>query len=171
MALVNGDPAGYVASVELEAEFTSEPFQGEGEPPAHAIKARDAAGKAGLTTDFGPLGTTVRGDADLLLSALTDIARAAIDGGATRFTLQVRRADDTAPAAIELNSALDRLIGEVERELGGKLADLDRAGKQRAVRMFKERGAFTLRKSVATVAEALGVTRFTVYNYLNRDTG
>src|SRR3981081_2436597 len=150
MALVNGDPAGYVASVELEAEFTSEPFQGEGEPPAHAIKARDAAGKAGLTTDFGPLGTTVR--------------------GGTRFTLQVRRADDTAPAAIELNSALDRLIGEVERELGGKLADLDRAGKQCAVRMFKERGAFTLRKSVATIAEALGVTRFTVYNYLNRDT-
>ena len=85
--------------------------------------------------------------------------------------LLMNYADDTAPAAIELNSALDRLIGEVERELGGKLADLDRAGKQRAVRMFKERGAFTLRKSVATVAEALGVTRFTVYNYLNRDTG
>src|SRR3981189_2031359 len=103
MALVNGDPAGYVASVELEAEFTSEPFQGEGPPPA--IKARAAAGKAGLTTDFGPLGTTVRGDADLLLSALTDIARAAIDGGATRFTLQVRRADDTARGAVRLNSA------------------------------------------------------------------
>src|SRR3981081_452319 len=101
MALVNGDPAGYVASVELEAEFTSEPFQGEGEPPAHALKARDAAGKAGLTTDFGPLGTTVRGDADLLLGALTDIARAAIDGGATRVTLQVRDAGQHAPAGLQ----------------------------------------------------------------------
>jgi uncharacterized protein YqgV (UPF0045/DUF77 family) len=161
--------AGYVAPVELEAEFTTEPFQGEGEPPAHALKARDAARKAGLTTDFGPLGTTVHGDAELLLDALTDIARAAMEGGATRLTLQLRRADVPAPAVVELNSALDRLISEVERELGGKLADLDRAGKQRAVRIFKERGAFTLRKSVATVAEALGVTRFTVYNYLNRE--
>jgi uncharacterized protein YqgV (UPF0045/DUF77 family) len=164
-------PAGYVAWVELEAEFTSEPFQGEGEPPAHALKARDAAGKAGLTTDFGPLGTTVRGDADLLLDALTGIARAAMDGGATRLTLQVRRVNDPVATSIELNSALDRLIGEVEREVGGKLAGLDRAGKQRAVRILKERGAFTQKKSVATIAAALGVTRFTVYNYLNRDTG
>jgi uncharacterized protein YqgV (UPF0045/DUF77 family) len=164
-------PARYVAPVELEAEFTSEPFQGEGEPPAHALKARDAAEKAGLTTDFGPLGTTVRGDADLLLEALTGIARAAIDGGATRLTLQLRRMNGPVATSIELNSALDRLIGEVEREVGGKLAGLDRASKQRAVRILKERGAFTQKKSVATIAEALGVTRFTVYNYLNRETG
>jgi uncharacterized protein YqgV (UPF0045/DUF77 family) len=157
--------------VELEAEFTSEPFQGEGEPPAHALKARDTADKAGLTTDFGPLGTTVRGDADALLGALSDIARAAVDGGATRFTLQLRRTDAPAAPPAELNSALDRLIGEVEREVGGKLAGLDRASKQRAVRILKERGAFTQKKSVATIAEALGVTRFTVYNYLNRETG
>lgn len=157
--------------MELEAEFTSEPFQGEGEPPAHALKARDAADKAGLTTDFGPLGTTVRGDADALLGALSGIARAAIDGGATRLTLQLRRTDTPAATPAELNSALDRLIGEVEREVGGKLAGLDRASKQRAVRILKERGAFTQKKSVATIAEALGVTRFTVYNYLNRETG
>jgi uncharacterized protein YqgV (UPF0045/DUF77 family) len=163
-------PAGYVAPVELEAEFTTEPFQGEGDPPAHALKARDAADKAGLTTDFGPLGTTVRGESDVLLDALSSIARAAIDGGATRLTLQLRRLNDPVAASIELNSALDRLIGEVEREVGGKLAGLDRASKQRAVRILKERGAFTQKKSVATIAEALGVTRFTVYNYLNRET-
>ena len=34
--------------------------------------------------------------------------------------------------------------------------------------MLEERGAFAFRKSAETVAEALGVTRFTVYNYLNR---
>jgi uncharacterized protein YqgV (UPF0045/DUF77 family) len=166
--------AGYVAPVELEAEFTSEPFQGEGEPPAHAMRAREAADEAGLHTDFGPLGTLARGDADTLLDALPGIARAAIDSGATRLTLQLRRTGEdqtaTPPPGVELTTALQRLILEVERELGGKLTELDRPGKQRAVRLFKERGAFTLRKSVATVAEALGVTRFTVYNYLNRDT-
>ena len=79
--------------MELEAEFTSEPFRGEGEPPAHAVSARDAARRAGLGTDFGPLGTTVRGESDLVLDALPAIARAALDGGATRFTLQLRRPD------------------------------------------------------------------------------
>ena len=35
-------------------------------------------------------------------------------------------------------------------------------------RLLEERGAFEGRKSLPAVAEALGVTRFTVYNYLNR---
>lgn len=69
----------------------------------------------------------------------------------------------------DLSDGLARLIAEVEKELGGALADLPRAGKQRAVRLLEERGAFEMRKSAETVAGALGVTRFTVYNYLNRN--
>ncbi|MGW4355448.1 helix-turn-helix domain-containing protein [Nocardia sp. NPDC004582] len=64
---------------------------------------------------------------------------------------------------------LERLLDEVAVELGGPLAELPRAEKQRAVRLLEERGAFTFRKSAETVAAALGVTRFTVYNYLNRE--
>ena len=67
----------------------------------------------------------------------------------------------------ELHGALDRLVGGVERELGAPLAKLSREDKQRAVRLLDERGAFTLRKAVEDVADALGVSRFTVYNYLN----
>jgi uncharacterized protein YqgV (UPF0045/DUF77 family) len=62
---------------------------------------------------------------------------------------------------------LDRLIAEVERELGGKLADLNRDDKQRAVKLLNDRGAFNLRRSVEDVADAMGVSRITVYNYLN----
>ncbi|GLY43907.1 DNA-binding protein [Amycolatopsis sp. NBRC 101858] len=222
----------------LEAEFTSEPFRGEGSPPEHALAARDAAAEAGLETDFGPLGTLVRGEAKELYDALPAIAKAALDNGATQVTLQVRRlaADGGSdlPAAghdglttgepgharaadgpghvaaasepghvpatgepghvaaagepghvaaasepshvaaadgpvVELHDALARLIADVERELGAPLGELDRAGKQRAVRLLRERGAFGLRKSVSSVADALGVTRFTVYNYLNRE--
>lgn len=69
----------------------------------------------------------------------------------------------------EITSALDRMIRAVETELGARLPDLPRADKQRAVRLLEERGAFTLRKSVESVAKALGVSRFTVYNYLNRE--
>ena len=66
-----------------------------------------------------------------------------------------------------VHGALDRMIAAVEGELGARLADLSREDKQRAVRLLDERGAFQLRKSVEDVADALGVSRFTVYNYLN----
>jgi len=66
-----------------------------------------------------------------------------------------------------LHGALDRLIDSVEAELGGRLPMLSRADKQRAVRLLDERGAFILRRAVEDVADAMGVSRITVYNYLN----
>ncbi|HWD80555.1 MAG TPA: helix-turn-helix domain-containing protein [Kribbella sp.] len=60
------------------------------------------------------------------------------------------------------------LLADVAAELGGPLRDLSRHDKQRAVLLLESRGAFEYRKSAEIVAEALGVTRFTVYNYLNR---
>ena len=67
----------------------------------------------------------------------------------------------------DLHGALGRMIEQVEDELGARLPDLSREGKQRAVRLLDERGAFLLRRSVEDVADALGVSRITVYNYLN----
>jgi hypothetical protein len=70
-----------------------------------------------------------------------------------------------------VRGALDRMIAGVEAQLGAPLAELSREDKQRAVRMLDERGAFQLRKSVEEVADALSVSRFTVYNYLNAGAG
>ena len=70
-----------------------------------------------------------------------------------------------------VHGTLDRMIAAVESELGARLADLSREDKQKAVRLLDERGAFQLRKAVEDVADALGVSRFTVYNYLNADGG
>ena len=66
-----------------------------------------------------------------------------------------------------LHGALDRLIDAVEAELGGRLPMLSREDKQRAVRLLDDRGAFILRRAVEDVADAMGVSRITVYNYLN----
>jgi HTH domain len=66
-----------------------------------------------------------------------------------------------------VQGTLDRMIAAVEQELGGALDDLSREDKQAAVQMLHERGAFELRRSVEAVAEAMGVSRFTIYNYLN----
>ena len=66
-----------------------------------------------------------------------------------------------------LHGALDRLIEGVEKLFGNRLADLSREDKQRAIRLLDERGAFTLRRAVEDVSDSMGVSRITVYNYLN----
>jgi hypothetical protein len=71
----------------------------------------------------------------------------------------------------EVPRDIEWYLTAVERDLGGSLASLGREDKQRAVRLLNDRGAFQLRKSVEQVAEVLGVSRFTVYNYLNRPEG
>jgi hypothetical protein len=66
-----------------------------------------------------------------------------------------------------LDDALDHLIAQAEVHIGRPLAEMTRADKQQLVGYLDERGAFALRKAVERVAEILGVSRFTVYNYLD----
>ncbi|NGO69372.1 helix-turn-helix domain-containing protein [Streptomyces boncukensis] len=68
-----------------------------------------------------------------------------------------------------LSDSLDHILAELERRHGMPLAELDRRTKQSVVRVLEARGAFSVRHGVETVAAALGVSRFTVYNYLNRE--
>ncbi|PCG86674.1 transcriptional regulator [Streptomyces sp. WZ.A104] len=69
----------------------------------------------------------------------------------------------------QLSDSLDRILAALARRHGMPLADLDRKAKQSVVRTLEARGAFSVRHGVETVAGALGVSRFTVYNYLNRE--
>jgi len=109
---------------------------------------------------------------------LADAIRPLLDAvGATTVPLEDSQPSDVVlrwegqPAvAIRLGgvqNALSRLIERVEHDLGGPLTRLSREDKQLAVRMLDERGAFTLRRAVEDVADAMGVSRITVYNYLN----
>ncbi|WP_431041583.1 helix-turn-helix domain-containing protein [Streptomyces sp. P1-3] len=68
-----------------------------------------------------------------------------------------------------LSDSLDHILAELQRRHGMPLAELDRKTKQSVVRILEQRGAFSVRHGVETVAAALGVSRFTVYNYLNRE--
>ena len=68
---------------------------------------------------------------------------------------------------LSLHNALDRIVSQVEKELGSSLSDLSRVDKQVSVRVLDERGAFQLRRSIDDVADLMGVSRITVYNYLN----
>ncbi|MFK4071800.1 helix-turn-helix domain-containing protein [Streptomyces sp. NPDC029674] len=69
----------------------------------------------------------------------------------------------------QLADSLDHILLALERKQGRPLSELDRKSKQEVVRILEARGAFSVRHGVETVAGALGVSRFTVYNYLNRE--
>ncbi|GAA4813887.1 helix-turn-helix domain-containing protein [Streptomyces ziwulingensis] len=93
------------------------------------------------------------------------------EAGRDDVILSWQGAEVVAVRLPQLADSLDHILAAMERRQGGPLADLDRRAKQEAVRNLEARGAFSVRHGVETVASALGVSRFTVYNYLNRDKG
>ncbi|MFF9760768.1 MULTISPECIES: helix-turn-helix domain-containing protein [Streptomyces] len=93
------------------------------------------------------------------------------EAGTDDVVLSWRGAGVVAVRLPQLADSLDRILAALERGKGMPLADLDRRAKQEVVRALEARGAFAVRHGVETVASALGVSRFTVYNYLNREKG
>ena len=70
-----------------------------------------------------------------------------------------------------LGTTIDGLVEAAEASLGKPAAQMTRREKQQVVRFLDERGVFLIRKAVESTAERLGVTRFTIYNYLDREAG
>ncbi len=105
------------------------------------------------------LGARIVGTAEMSETALPLRWKGEVVAGVERTARPVQTAG--------YHNGLSALVGEVETALGAALSDLDRASKQRAVRMLDERGAFLIRNAVEEVADAMGVSRVTVYNYLN----
>ena len=66
-----------------------------------------------------------------------------------------------------LEDAVPRMVERIVGELGGEVTNLTREQKQQTVRMLNERGAFLIRGAVEEVADLMGVSRITIYNYLN----
>lgn len=67
----------------------------------------------------------------------------------------------------ELHGALERAVSAVEREVGTRLGEMKRAEKQMAIRRLDERGAFLVRGAAEDVASWMGVSKVTIYSYLN----
>ncbi|MFJ9584168.1 helix-turn-helix domain-containing protein [Streptomyces acidicola] len=89
------------------------------------------------------------------------------EAGPDDVVLSWEGADVVAVRLPQLAESLDHILAAMERKQGKPLAELDRKAKQQVVRSLEARGAFLVRHGVETVAGALGVSRFTVYNYIN----
>ena len=149
----------------VRAELLVEPFV-EGLPGPHVSAALEACRANGLEPDVGPFATTIVGSVDAVTTAVHDMSQAALASGAT--AVQIRFGESpTATRFGDLHDALAQMVAAVEEQLGGSLSELSRKDKQAAVRLLDERGAFLLRKAVESVGELMGVSRITIYNYLN----
>ncbi|MEU1124967.1 helix-turn-helix domain-containing protein [Streptomyces sp. NPDC005899] len=112
-----------------------------------------------------PLVAAVKPLVDAMGAELLDPGKATAED----VVLAWEGADVIAVRLPQLSESLDHILAAMQRRHGMPLAELDRKTKQRVVRALEARGAFSVRHGVETVAGALGVSRFTVYNYLNRD--
>jgi predicted transcriptional regulator YheO len=77
-----------------------------------------------------------------------------------------------SPEDVVFNSSsadvIAKLIDEAELKLGASVERMSRDEKLQLLETLEHKGVFALRGSVSTVAQRLGVSRATAYNYLNR---
>lgn len=150
----------------LSIEFLVEPFV-EGEPGPHVLAGIDAFEKADIDVDLGPFATSATAAIDDMADAVAELIRSSMREGATSIRIQVGANDADLDGIGSLQNALVDMVRATERDIGTTAGEWDRAQKQAAVRTLHERGAFLLRGSVDDIAEIMGVSRITIYNYLN----
>jgi len=153
-------------SIRSHVEFLVEPFE-EGNPGPHVDAAIAAFTAEGLEVDLGPFSSSVSGDLDAVANAVSQMIRSSMTSGATSIRIQVGANSSDLDGVGSLQTALTDMVRSAERELGSDAAEWNRTQKQAAVRMLHERGAFLLRGSVDDIADIMGVSRITIYNYLN----
>ena len=71
------------------------------------------------------------------------------------------------PFAPSMTEALNGIVQSVLEPYGGDPSSLTKEEKTAVVEKLDERGVFLMKGSVEMVAGILGVTRYTVYNYMD----
>ena len=160
----NDQPSG--SGDDISVEFLVEPFT-EGNPGKHVQAAIDAFTTADLEVDLGAFASVAEGNIDAIADAVSEMIRTSLRSGATAIRLNVGAPNAGVPAIGSLETALADMMRAAEREMGAPADDWDRAQKQAVVRLLDEQGAFLLRGAVDQIAEVMGVSRITIYNYLN----
>ena len=132
-------------------------------------------GRGEVVVSFGDLGSDRAARTDVPLPKSSRSLRVEVDVDAVEAADRVlaslvpKMSQDDLPIGsfTHFDRAIDELIQMAEAQIRLPISRMTRAQKQQVVRFLDERGAFNLKKSVETVADVLGVSRFTVYNYLD----
>ena len=68
--------------------------------------------------------------------------------------------------AKNIDEILINLIEKAKKQVDKPIAYMNKEDKLKIIKFLDQRGAFTITKSVETVAQKLNVSKFTIYNYL-----
>ena len=98
-------------------------------------------------------------DAFLVARSIADLS-----GSDELFQKQPRLVDDIA-------YVVQGVVAAEEAKTGSRLNMATQSDRMRVFRALQEQGVFTLRRAVPRVAEYLGVSRATIYSYLNEVNG
>lgn len=77
------------------------------------------------------------------------------------------REDIDETFAQDFTETLETMIAQVAHEMGTRIELMNKDDRVHMVDMLEQRGAFQIKRAVPIVAQWLGVSRATVYNYLN----
>ncbi len=144
--------------------------------PLYRVSIIAASGE--IEASFGDIHSKRTSSTEIPLPRTSKSLRIEVDVAAVeaaqRVVVALAPGGSTSPSTggfTHVDRAIHQLISMAETRIGVPISAMSRQQKQQVVRFLDERGAFNLRKSVETVADKLGVSRFTVYNYLDSTRG
>lgn len=73
--------------------------------------------------------------------------------------------------ASDVNDLLDYLLSESVRVIGKPIEDMTKEDKQKALKYLDEKGALLITKSGSKICKFFGISKFTMYNYLEETRG
>ena len=86
--------------------------------------------------------------------------------------LSTRDKEQTEPERIiNVNAVLDELIDQSVAMVGKPVALMNKEDKIKAIRFLNENGAFLVTRSGEKVAKYFGISKYTLYSYLDKSTG
>ena len=110
-----------------------------------------------------------KGRVTAILAINFDISAMLLAGEALRDFISVDEPQSAEPEKIiNINDVLDELIGQSVALVGKPAALMNKEDKIRAIRFLSEQGAFLVTRSGEKVAKYFGISKYTLYSYLDR---
>ena len=101
-----------------------------------------------------------------------DISALMMAAGAVRDFISVQEPQPAEPEKIvNINDVLEELIQQSVALVGKPAALMNKEDKIRAIRFLNENGAFLVTRSGDKVAKYFGISKYTLYSYLDKSTG
>ena len=111
---------------------------------------------------------SAKGKVSAILSINFDISRLLMVEGAVRDLVSTAQPEQAEPEKIvNINDVLDDLIRQSVELVGKPAALMTKEDKVRAIRFLNQNGAFLVTKSGDKIAKYFGISKYTLYSYID----